>query len=229
MMAPHCSSRNLQRPAAISTTPPSSAGAFFSPSGHRSSSLALAAATMKHSAQRTSPTSVTSVMSPTAPAFDGGRNNYEDAAVPSLPLPSDAYRKQVSISTMTRPSAHYSAKGGKDLQVARSHGIPTVCPPCKPSTSTLQAAARKKNAAPVKFGPAPPPAASVRPSGGSNQRGPSPNSGENGRVQSPTPQNLRDNPERLAKVKTELCHYYNQARKCPWGDKCELIAYHMLL
>lgn len=36
----------------------------------------------------------------------------------------------------------------------------------------------------------------------------------------PTPQNLRDNPERLAKVKTELCAYFEKGKPCPWGDKC---------
>ncbi len=34
----------------------------------------------------------------------------------------------------------------------------------------------------------------------------------------PTPQNLADNPERLAKVKTELCAYYEKGKRCPWWD-----------
>ena len=40
---------------------------------------------------------------------------------------------------------------------------------------------------------------------------------------SPTPQNLKDNPERLAKVKTEMCRYYELGglKNCPWGDKCK--------
>ena len=36
----------------------------------------------------------------------------------------------------------------------------------------------------------------------------------------PTPQNLKDNPERLAKVKTEMCRYYEQGIECPWGYRC---------
>ncbi|KAL7520235.1 hypothetical protein ACHAWX_004968 [Stephanocyclus meneghinianus] len=36
----------------------------------------------------------------------------------------------------------------------------------------------------------------------------------------PTPQNLRDNPERQAKIKTELCQYYIDGRECPWGVSC---------
>ena len=36
----------------------------------------------------------------------------------------------------------------------------------------------------------------------------------------PTPQNLRDNPERLAKIKTELCHYWQNSNVCPWGTNC---------
>ena len=38
-----------------------------------------------------------------------------------------------------------------------------------------------------------------------------------------TPQNLRDNPERLAKVKTEMCHYYEEggAKACPFGANCK--------
>lgn len=40
---------------------------------------------------------------------------------------------------------------------------------------------------------------------------------------SPTPQNLKDNPERLAKVKTEMCRYYELGgiQNCPWGDACK--------
>ena len=38
---------------------------------------------------------------------------------------------------------------------------------------------------------------------------------------SPTPQNLRDNPVRLAKVKSELCQYYSSGQRCPFGDRCE--------
>lgn len=38
-----------------------------------------------------------------------------------------------------------------------------------------------------------------------------------------TPQNLRDNPERLAKVKTEMCAFYERggAKNCPYGANCE--------
>jgi hypothetical protein len=39
-------------------------------------------------------------------------------------------------------------------------------------------------------------------------------------VNHPTPQNLRDNPERQAKVKTEMCQYYIDGRECPWGQNC---------
>lgn len=40
---------------------------------------------------------------------------------------------------------------------------------------------------------------------------------------SPTPQNLKDNPERLAKVKTEMCRYFELGgiKNCPWGDNCK--------
>jgi len=45
---------------------------------------------------------------------------------------------------------------------------------------------------------------------------------------SPTPQNLKDNPERLAKVKTEMCRYYELGglKNCPWGDKCKFEHVH---
>ncbi len=38
-----------------------------------------------------------------------------------------------------------------------------------------------------------------------------------------TPQNLRDNPERLAKVKTEMCQFFEEggAKNCPYGKSCE--------
>jgi hypothetical protein len=36
----------------------------------------------------------------------------------------------------------------------------------------------------------------------------------------PLPQNLRGDPFRSAKVKTELCRHYNSAKGCAFGDKC---------
>ena len=36
----------------------------------------------------------------------------------------------------------------------------------------------------------------------------------------PKPQNLRDNPERQAKIKTELCQFWIEGRECPWGVSC---------
>ena len=35
------------------------------------------------------------------------------------------------------------------------------------------------------------------------------------------PQNLRDTPERQAKVKTEMCSYFEKDISCPFGKKCE--------
>lgn len=37
---------------------------------------------------------------------------------------------------------------------------------------------------------------------------------------SPLPQNLRGDPFRSAKVKTELCRHFGSAKGCPFGDKC---------
>eukprot|EP01082_Thalassiosira_pseudonana_P005817 g5683.t1 g5683 contig2:1056635-1058879(-) len=39
-------------------------------------------------------------------------------------------------------------------------------------------------------------------------------------LKSPLPQNLRGDPFRSAKVKTELCRYFNSAKGCIFGDKC---------
>lgn len=36
----------------------------------------------------------------------------------------------------------------------------------------------------------------------------------------PTPQNLRDNPERQAKIKTELCQFWIEGKECPWDANC---------
>lgn len=46
-----------------------------------------------------------------------------------------------------------------------------------------------------------------------------------------TPQNLRDSPERRAKVKTEMCTYYMKGgvESCPYGNKCECIYMFALL
>jgi hypothetical protein len=38
--------------------------------------------------------------------------------------------------------------------------------------------------------------------------------------QAPLPQNLRGDPFRSAKVKTELCRYFNTPKGCVFGDKC---------
>lgn len=43
---------------------------------------------------------------------------------------------------------------------------------------------------------------------------------EGGGGKSPPPQNLRGDPFRSAKVKTELCRNFNSAKGCPFGDKC---------
>ena len=36
----------------------------------------------------------------------------------------------------------------------------------------------------------------------------------------PLPQNLRGDPFRSAKVKTELCRHFGTEKGCPFGDKC---------
>ena len=58
-------------------------------------------------------------------------------------------------------------------------------------------------------------------SGNGGERNPSQPSSNNNNTH--TPQNLRDNPERLAKVKTEMCHYYEEggAKACPFGANCK--------
>ena len=55
----------------------------------------------------------------------------------------------------------------------------------------------------------------------SSGNGRTPQPSNNNNIQ--TPQNLRDNPERLAKVKTEMCHYYEEggAKACPFGANCK--------
>jgi len=44
--------------------------------------------------------------------------------------------------------------------------------------------------------------------------------GETSSAISPPPQNLRGDPFRSAKVKTELCRHYNTPKGCPFGEKC---------
>ncbi len=62
-----------------------------------------------------------------------------------------------------------------------------------------------------------------------DNRGPIIAAGDGGERPSPppqghvTPQNLRDNPERLAKVKTEMCLYIDENgsfKNCPYGAEC---------
>jgi len=43
---------------------------------------------------------------------------------------------------------------------------------------------------------------------------------EENEYKSPLPQNLRGDPFRSAKVKTELCRHFNKEGGCPFGDKC---------
>ena len=60
-------------------------------------------------------------------------------------------------------------------------------------------------------------------SGNGGERNNTPPSSNNNNNNIHTPQNLRDNPERLAKVKTEMCHYYEEggAKACPFGANCK--------
>ena len=66
-------------------------------------------------------------------------------------------------------------------------------------------------------------ASNNRPNIASGDGGERPPPHNNNPRESPTPQNLRDNPERLAKVKTEMCHFYEEGgvKNCPFGASCE--------
>lgn len=57
---------------------------------------------------------------------------------------------------------------------------------------------------------------------GKRKSGPSPSHIDQEAVdkKSPPPQNLRGDPFRSAKVKTELCRHYNTEKGCPFGNKC---------
>ena len=119
-----------------------------------------------------------------------------------------------------------------------------VCLPCKPNMTASGTArqprpveATKRNNYSVKFNsPSPTSSGGSRSSNhgpsisawDGGERPPLTSSGGDNSSSSgshPTPQNLRDNPERLAKVKTEMCHYYDEsgAKNCPWGANCEYI------
>jgi hypothetical protein len=45
-------------------------------------------------------------------------------------------------------------------------------------------------------------------------------SDENNSCSSPLPQNLKGDPHRQAKVKTELCLHYARGKECPFGSRC---------
>ncbi|KAL7537243.1 hypothetical protein ACHAXR_007688 [Thalassiosira sp. AJA248-18] len=107
-----------------------------------------------------------------------------------------------------------------------------VCRPCNPNVATptpVEATTRNVDSVKKFKSPTPAPAGGRRSSnrgpniaaGNGGERPPPPGGGGNG-GNHPTPQNLRDNPERMAKVKTEMCHYYEDgsAKKCPWGANC---------
>lgn len=119
-----------------------------------------------------------------------------------------------------------------------------MCVPCKATDDQVTPkAAHKRNedAAPQNSRPARTPrASSGRRSPTSNNRGPNIAAGErppreNGANDNggnhPTPQNLRDNPERMAKVKTEMCQYYEKAgpKNCPFGNNCKYYVLHWIL
>lgn len=187
---------------------------------------------------RSSPTSVTATA-----IFNGGLCS-------ELPYGDDvnsyeAVERQANLDV--RPSKRYNpaaltARHGRFRQASVEAGrnvtvmaTAAVCLPCKPEMPTVA-----RNADSVKFNYS----SSQNPGSGrggrsnrrsSNHRGPNiaagdggerppPTSGNNGGSHHPTPQNLRDNPERLAKVKSEMCHFYDAGGvdHCPFGANCEL-------
>ena len=77
----------------------------------------------------------------------------------------------------------------------------TVCFPCEPEAPEIRGAGES--------------------AGVGRKHLPTPSEGESGSHL--LPQNLRKDPEKRAKVKTEMCRFYTEggAKSCPWGSKCE--------
>lgn len=106
----------------------------------------------------------------------------------------------------------------------------SLCIPCKPKLATFmpvqQTPARNSDVYIKNFVPSSPPPVGNR---GSTNTGPIISAGDGGGRRPPsgggngirsTPQDLRSNPERQSKVKTEMCHYWEEAKKCPYGSNC---------
>jgi len=196
---------------------------YASPPTHRETMMT------KRSDQAASRSSPTSIISTTP--FDGGL--CQDG------LSYDFAERQPALVDV-RPSNH-SFVAAPSRHALCAHGVApkvsggdiaadnVMCLPCEPNNSRRPPmpveATVPPNADSVKFNLSSPPGVNRRvsnhgPPVASGDGGGGNNGGNDGHR--PTPQNLRDNPERQAKFKSEMCHYYEAggAGKCPFGANC---------
>ncbi len=197
---------------------------------------------------RSSPNSVTAPM-----FFDDGRlatngpppyHHYHDAYImnSSVAMPV-SYHSNGGLPL--GPSGSYPVLNGRAYQGvidSRDDVIPAAevrlpyKPPIKPTDESMPTQAQPRNAKSTKASKSNPRSGSKGVGRGNGRRSgnrsgnsrPGIAAGDGGERpsgshQQPTPQNLRDNPERLAKVKTEMCHYFEKGgvENCPYGANCK--------
>ena len=167
--------------------------------------------------------SPTSVASPLAAARIGGisRGHCLSGGIGGIRLNYDH-----------RSPSHEMVFEPVDRETSRRVRVPMACPPCSNVNINVDDTAEVQSPTKVASASSHPQISasffklrngSLGSTNGSSHHGRSRASTMSPTPTSHTPQNLRDNPERLAKVKTEMCRYYELGgtKNCPWGDKCE--------
>lgn len=212
--------------------------AFHAPlPSHPRSSLAAAAAAAAYGApnhlNERNPSSLQMRLGSSPTSVDASPALFGGDGLSHMSAHHHRHRQRLAVHRTFQPvsfehlhGAHVTTPlAAKDIQ-ARPRDVAHLCLPCEPTAAAVaptpvrptarNADSAKVNKAQGSHGRR---SSTHGPGIAAGDGGERPSGGGDGR---PTPQNLKDNPERQAKVKTEMCRYYEEGKKCRYGIHCEL-------